>query len=100
MDRSTLLGFWMRGQDNGRWIWLRNVGIAMKCMPCNLRSDTDFSIATVMEELDRARKRADETVARGRCESFVKGGVDKEESNEVPSIFVCPILQDVMKTHM
>ncbi|KAJ9177502.1 hypothetical protein P3X46_012718 [Hevea brasiliensis] len=98
MDRSTLAG--VLDERAGQWpldLAEELVGIAMKCMPCNLRSDTDFSIATVMEELDRARKRADETVARGRCESFVKGGVDKEESNEVPSIFVCPILQDVMK---
>lgn len=96
-DRSGLVG--VLDERAGQWpldLAEEIVGIAMKCMPSDLRCNKDLSIGSVMEELDRVRKKADGIVAREGCEGFVRG-VDKEESREVPGIFLCPIFQDVMK---
>lgn len=92
-DRSGLVG--VLDERAGQWpldLAEEIVGIAMKCMPSDLRCNKDLSIGTVMEELDRVRKKADGIVAREGCEDFVRG-VDKEESREVPGIFLCPIFQ-------
>ncbi|XP_050205442.1 putative U-box domain-containing protein 50 [Mercurialis annua] len=70
------------------------VGIAMKCISINTGPKTKLSAAKVMEEMTGVRKKADEIVGKGGgCEAVVIEGVDAE----VPSIFLCPIFQDVMK---
>ncbi|KAK3001057.1 hypothetical protein RJ639_022576 [Escallonia herrerae] len=61
--------------------------------------DTELSMATVMREIDKLRKEADDLVSSGEHAAMAaEGSVDMEDSvNVVPSVFFCPILQDVMK---
>eukprot|EP00257_Ricinus_communis_P023674 XP_015583724.1 putative U-box domain-containing protein 50 isoform X1 [Ricinus communis] len=90
IDRTALVG--VLDELAGQWpldLAEELVGIAMKCMSINSR---DFTLAEVMEGLDTVRKKANEIVAKGGRQAD-----DKENSSEVPGIFLCPIFQDVMK---
>ncbi|KAK3007819.1 hypothetical protein RJ639_014876, partial [Escallonia herrerae] len=73
--------------------------IARWCLFPNDWLDTGLSMATVMREMDKVRKEADDLVSGGEHAAMAaEGSVDMEDSvNVVPSVFFCPILQDVMK---
>ncbi|KAK5843463.1 putative U-box domain-containing protein 50 [Gossypium arboreum] len=71
--------------------------ISMKCMSVCRRANPDLQIATVMEELHELKKKADELRARGGFEVVSNENVNSEDSNEAPSVFLCPIFQEVMK---
>ncbi|GAV70071.1 U-box domain-containing protein/Pkinase_Tyr domain-containing protein [Cephalotus follicularis] len=71
-------------------------GIAIRCLPINQGPNTDLRITQVLEELDEIKKKADE-LARGGCEVANDPPIDGEYSSEVPSVFLCPIFQEVMK---
>ncbi|KAE9613338.1 hypothetical protein Lal_00027757 [Lupinus albus] len=69
------------------------VGLAMRCMSIKSKPKSEMSIARVIEELSEVRRKGDEIVAReGR-----KVIIDREGPADVPAVFLCPILQDVMK---
>ncbi|XP_012081674.1 putative U-box domain-containing protein 50 [Jatropha curcas] len=98
MDRTALAR--VLDELAGQWpldLAEQLVVIAMKCMSINYGPNTDFSVATVLEELDGVRKKANEMVAKGVPEGIVKESVGQEERSEVPGIFLCPIFKDVMK---
>ncbi|XP_065873460.1 putative U-box domain-containing protein 50 [Euphorbia lathyris] len=67
------------------------VGIAMKCI-----NTTFCSVEKVMEEVEEARKKASEIVAKGGFEAVVAESGDNEHPSEVPGIFICPIYKEVM----
>ncbi|MBA0787462.1 hypothetical protein Gotri_026185 [Gossypium trilobum] len=71
--------------------------ISMKCMSVCRGANPDLQIATVMEELHELKKKADELRARGGFEVVSNENVNSEDSNEAPSVFLCPIFQEVMK---
>ncbi|MBA0824501.1 hypothetical protein Goarm_021171, partial [Gossypium armourianum] len=71
--------------------------ISMKCMSVCRGANPDLQIATVMEELHELKKKADELRARGGFEVVSNENVNGEDSNEAPSVFLCPIFQEVMK---
>uniref|UniRef100_A0A5B7C0T3 RING-type E3 ubiquitin transferase n=1 Tax=Davidia involucrata TaxID=16924 RepID=A0A5B7C0T3_DAVIN len=92
MDHEALIG--VLDEMAGDWpleLAVELAGIAMRCL------STDEGPATVMREIDKVRKKADDLVAGGECEVAIDGGVDMQDSSNVPSVFLCPIFQDVMK---
>ncbi|KAL3527552.1 hypothetical protein ACH5RR_012208 [Cinchona calisaya] len=72
-------------------------GIARRCLAIDESQDEEFSSTFLMRWIDKVRKKADELLANN-AESLLVAEVDTriEESN-VPSVFFCPIYQDVMK---
>ncbi|XP_059624137.1 putative U-box domain-containing protein 50 [Cornus florida] len=78
----------------GEWpleLAMELVRIAKRCL------STNEGTATIARAIGEVRKRADELAANGGCEVAIGGGVDIEDSSNVPSAFLCPIFQDVMK---
>lgn len=74
--------------------------IAIRCLSANKGLDTELSMAMVMREIEKVRKKADDLVsANGEGVVAIEGGGDAniEDSIDVPSVFLCPIFQDVMK---
>ncbi|XP_010547594.1 PREDICTED: putative U-box domain-containing protein 50 isoform X2 [Tarenaya hassleriana] len=71
--------------------------LAMMCMSVNRGGNMDLGIGTVMAELGKIRQRADEFQVRGKYEEATNGNIDEEDPNDVPSVFLCPIFQEVMK---
>ncbi|KAK6923842.1 Serine-threonine/tyrosine-protein kinase, catalytic domain [Dillenia turbinata] len=73
--------------------------IAMECLSTSHELNTRMRLGTVMRELTKVRKKADELVANEGREVVIEGGVDMhiEESFETPKVFFCPILREVMK---
>jgi len=72
-------------------------GIAMRCLGNNDGLEGELLMAPVFKEIEQVRKKADDLVAAGECEVPIGEGVDMEDSNNAPTVFLCPILQDVMK---
>ncbi|XP_062005983.1 putative U-box domain-containing protein 50 isoform X2 [Rosa rugosa] len=73
-------------------------GLVSLCLSVNERPNMDFKMMTIMEELDVIKKKADDLVARGGSYGVKIGGrVHEEVCNDVPSVFLCPIFQEVMK---
>uniref|UniRef100_A0A2P2KQ60 RING-type E3 ubiquitin transferase n=1 Tax=Rhizophora mucronata TaxID=61149 RepID=A0A2P2KQ60_RHIMU len=69
-------------------------GIAVGCVSVKREPSTYGTMAEVMKKLGELRRKADELAARGGCEVLVDEHiVDKEDSSEVPSFFLCPIVQ-------
>lgn len=72
-------------------------GLAMRCMSIKNRPNLELSIASVLEELNEIRRKGDEIVGREGRKAIIGGCIDREGSSDVPSVFLCPILQEVMK---
>ncbi|KAI4314425.1 hypothetical protein L6164_027336 [Bauhinia variegata] len=72
-------------------------GLAMRCMSSESEPDTELNIGMVIEEVNKIRRKADDLVAQGGRRGMIGEGVDKEDSTDVPNLFLCPILQEVMK---
>ncbi|KAL2349012.1 hypothetical protein Fmac_003012 [Flemingia macrophylla] len=72
-------------------------GLAMRCMSIKSRPNSEVSIARVLEELNEMRRKGDEIIGREGQRAIIGGCVDRECSSDVPSVFLCPILQEVMK---
>nr|XP_011468674.1 PREDICTED: putative U-box domain-containing protein 50 [Fragaria vesca subsp. vesca] len=68
-------------------------GLVSRCLSVNDRPNVNLKMMTIMEELDVIKKKADDLVARVK----IDGGVQGEVCNDVPSVFLCPIYQEVMK---
>ncbi|XP_051141189.1 putative U-box domain-containing protein 50 [Andrographis paniculata] len=64
-------------------------GIAMRC----LSTVTEIPV----EEIDGVTKRADELLVEGQYEPLEHQSIHVEEMGDVPSAFLCPIYQDVMR---
>ncbi|KAK7252442.1 hypothetical protein RIF29_36377 [Crotalaria pallida] len=70
-------------------------GLAMRCL--SMKPNSELSIARVMEELNEVKRKGDEIVGREGRRVIIGFGVDREGPSDVPTVFLCPILQEVMK---
>ncbi|KAF4402175.1 hypothetical protein G4B88_017687 [Cannabis sativa] len=106
MDRAGLI----RDLDEmaGQWpmdLAERLAGLTLKCLSRNRGPNMDLKLATVMEELNDLREKARDLVSSGQFNLATRNGsdvainraLDGEDPMEVPSFFLCPIFQDVMK---
>lgn len=73
-------------------------GLAFRCMSTKSKPNSELSIAKVLEELNEIRRKGDEIVGREGRKAIIGGCIDREGSSDVPSVFLCPILQEVMKS--
>ncbi|KAH1154592.1 hypothetical protein GLYMA_18G147800v4 [Glycine max] len=73
------------------------MGLAMRCMSMNCEPNGEMSITRVVEELNEIRKKGDDMVAREGWRNINGGNVHGQDSTHVPSVFICPILQRIMK---
>ncbi|XP_016201066.1 putative U-box domain-containing protein 50 isoform X1 [Arachis ipaensis] len=93
-DREAFVG--VLDETAGAWpldLAREIAGLGMRCM-----SRAELSIGMVMEELREIRRKGDEIAAReGRRVMRSGSGADRDWSSAVPSVYLCPILQDVMK---
>ncbi|EFH42934.1 kinase family protein [Arabidopsis lyrata subsp. lyrata] len=71
--------------------------LAVKCSSVNRGGNTDFSTKEIMEELGKIREKADEFKTTGGYEEATNSSIDEGDPNDIPSVFMCPILQEVMK---
>ncbi|GMI67967.1 hypothetical protein like AT5G65500 [Hibiscus trionum] len=98
VDRAALVQ--VLDEKAGNWpleLAVELAGTSMKCMSVNRGVNPDLQIATVMEELDELKKKADDFVGRGGFEVVNNESVNMEDVNDVPSVFLCPIFKEVMK---
>ncbi|XP_027348106.1 putative U-box domain-containing protein 50 [Abrus precatorius] len=73
------------------------VGLTMRCMFMNCGPNGEMSIARVKEELNLIRRKGDDMVAKVGGRVIIHGNLNGQYSSDVPSIFICPILQKIMK---
>ncbi|XP_010484349.1 PREDICTED: putative U-box domain-containing protein 50 [Camelina sativa] len=71
--------------------------LAVKCSSVNRGGNMDFSTKEIMEELSKIRAKADELKITGGYEEATNSNMDEGDPNDIPSVFMCPILQEVMK---
>ncbi|CAN8264237.1 unnamed protein product [Cochlearia groenlandica] len=71
--------------------------LAVKCSSVNRGGNMDYSIRDIMEELGNIRKKADDFRIIGGYEEATNPNIEEGDANDIPSIFMCPILQEVMK---
>uniref|UniRef100_A0A1J3EW90 RING-type E3 ubiquitin transferase n=1 Tax=Noccaea caerulescens TaxID=107243 RepID=A0A1J3EW90_NOCCA len=71
--------------------------LAVKCLSVNRGGNMDFSTREIMEELGKIRAKADEFRIIGGYEEATNSNMDEGDPNDIPSVFMCPILQEVMK---
>ncbi|GAU23317.1 hypothetical protein TSUD_237710 [Trifolium subterraneum] len=98
MDRETLVN--VLDDMAGQWpldLAKEIVSLAMICMSVKSKPSLNLSIGRVLEELNKIRRKGDEIVAREDRKVIIGGCIDREGSSDVPSVFLCPILQEVMK---
>ena len=67
--------------------------LAMRCMSIKAKPNSELSIARVLEELNEIRRNGDEIVEREGPKTIIGGCIDREGSSDMPSAFLCPILQ-------
>lgn len=74
-------------------------GIASCCLAIDASLDKEFNSTFLMRRIDRLRENADELLANGESLLAAEGDLSREVSVEsnAPSIFYCPIYQDIMK---
>ncbi|KFK28250.1 hypothetical protein AALP_AA8G491900, partial [Arabis alpina] len=72
--------------------------LAVKCSSVNRGANMDFSTKEIMKELGKIREKADELRIKGGYEEATSSNIDEGDPNDdIPSVFMCPILQEVMK---
>jgi hypothetical protein len=94
MDRETLVN--VLDDMAGQWpldLAKEIMGLAMICMSVKSKPNLNLSIARVLEELNKIRRKGDEIVAKEDRKVIIGGCIDREGSSDVPSVFLCPILQ-------
>lgn len=94
LDQTTL----MQVLDGNAGIWPLDLadelaGIALKCLSADQDANRDLRIAGVMKELDEVLKKADGLADKRESEVVTDRCANKEDSNDVPSVFICPIFQ-------
>lgn len=67
--------------------------LAVKCSSVNRGGNMDFSTRDIMEELGKIKQKADELKVIGGYEEATNSNVDEGDPSDVPSVFMCPILQ-------
>jgi len=67
--------------------------LAVKCSSVNRGGNMDFSTKEIMEELGKIREKADEFKTKGGYEEATNSNMDEGDPNDIPSVFMCPILQ-------
>ncbi|TKY69960.1 putative U-box domain-containing protein 50 [Spatholobus suberectus] len=72
-------------------------GLAVRCKSIKSKPNSELSIAKVLEELNEIRRKGDEILGMEGRKAIIGGCIDREASNDMPSVFLCPILQEVMK---
>lgn len=84
----------------GQWplgLAQRFAGLALRCMSMDQGPNMDMRIGRlVMEEVEGLRKEGEALVDNGGCEVEVMvsdGGEHRQDSSDVPSVFLCPIFQ-------
>ncbi|RZB92948.1 putative U-box domain-containing protein 50 isoform X1 [Glycine soja] len=70
--------------------------LAMRCMSIKAKPNSELSIARVLEELNEIRRNGDEIVEREGPKTIIGGCIDRAGSSDMPSVFLCPILQEAM----
>ncbi|KAK2656594.1 hypothetical protein Ddye_009646 [Dipteronia dyeriana] len=100
LDRAALVG--VLDEKAGKWpldLAEELAEIAMKCLSVNQEPNSDLRIANIIAELEMLKKKADDIkIDRGDGEVVSDRGANEEEgSSDVPSVFLCPIFQEVMK---
>ncbi|KAH7520442.1 hypothetical protein FEM48_Zijuj08G0144400 [Ziziphus jujuba var. spinosa] len=104
MDRAAVI----RDLDGmaGQWpLYLaeRLAGLALRCLSSNRGPNSDLNMATVMEELNELKNKADQEVvawegSKAEIDRDGDSSIAREDSSkDVPSFLLCPIFQDVMK---
>lgn len=69
------------------------VDLALRCVTPN-GSNSDVNLGTAMEEIDEIKRKADDLVGNGRHAAGIEDAdASNEEVDDVPRIFICPILQ-------
>ncbi|CAN6983080.1 unnamed protein product [Brassica oleracea var. botrytis] len=71
--------------------------LAVKCSSVNRGGNMDFSTKEIMEELGKIMEKANEFRTKGGYEEATNSKNDEADPNDIPSVFICPILQEVMK---
>ncbi|KAJ4897188.1 U-box domain-containing protein kinase family protein [Raphanus sativus] len=72
--------------------------LAVRCASVNRGGNVDYSTKEIMEELGKIVEKADEFRTKGGYEeAATSSNTDEADRNEIPSVFICPILQEVMK---
>ncbi|XP_038882164.1 putative U-box domain-containing protein 50 [Benincasa hispida] len=72
--------------------------LALRCATPNV-SNSDVNLGTAMEEIDEIKRKADDLVLEMGKDVGATEGTDaaNDDVDDVPRIFICPILQEVMK---
>ncbi|XVF61504.1 hypothetical protein PTKIN_Ptkin08bG0135200 [Pterospermum kingtungense] len=85
----------------GKWpleLAVELAGLSMKCLSVNRGPHSiDLQTATVMEELNELKKKADDLIASGGVAVVTNENVNIADSSDEPGVFLCPIFQEVMK---
>ncbi|KAL0863162.1 hypothetical protein Bca101_042280 [Brassica carinata] len=71
--------------------------LAVKCSSVNRGGNVDFSTKEIMEELGKIMEKANDFRIKGGYEEATSSKMDEADPNDIPSVFICPILQEVMK---
>lgn len=94
LSREALVG--VLDEMAGQWpldLAKELADLAMRCMSMKNKPGPELSIARVIKELNEMRRKGDEIVAREGRRVTIGGGVDREVPSDIPSVFLCPILQ-------
>ncbi|KAK7361336.1 hypothetical protein VNO77_03387 [Canavalia gladiata] len=73
------------------------VGLARTCMSMNPEPNGEMSITRVVKELNEIIRKGEDIVTRERWKDIIDADLDVQDSTHVPCIFICPILQKIMK---
>lgn len=98
MDHAALVE--VLDQRAGEWpleLATELARIAIECLSTQDEVNAHLRMGTVMRGIEEVRKKADDFLADGECTVSAESGIDVEESGIPPSIFFCPIYQEVMK---
>ncbi|KAE8715774.1 AP2-like ethylene-responsive transcription factor AIL6-like isoform X1 [Hibiscus syriacus] len=79
------------------WAGLIEDAVVDRLLSLSRGVNPNLQIASVVEELDELKKKAEDLVARGGFEVVSNENVNMEDANDVPSVFLCPIFKEVMK---
>ncbi|KAH0908964.1 hypothetical protein HID58_032285 [Brassica napus] len=73
-------------------------GLAVKCASVNRGVNIDFTTKEIMQELGKIMEKANEFRITGGYEEATNSNINEADPNDIiPSVFICPILQEVMK---
>nr|VDD28632.1 unnamed protein product [Brassica oleracea] len=72
-------------------------GLAVKCSSVNRGGNIDFTTREIMQELGKIMEKANEFRITGGYEEATSSNINEADPNDIPSFFICPILQEVMK---